>query len=120
MRLALFSQKDFDPVCQEVGCHAALKMPVCEYGLSWYITHNKLYHFFQENTIKNLTDRLESTHRELQLLKDKFSDQMAALWIRTNFTTGQLNRLKIVWVTVNTTAEKTSNLTAKVRSVFRL
>ena len=74
--------------------------------------------FFQENKIKNLTDRLESTQHELQSLEGKFASQMAALWITTNSSTVQLNRLKNVWITVNTTAEKTSNLTSKVRDVL--
>ena len=39
---------------------------------------------------------------------------MAGLWKTTNSTTVQLNKLESVWIVVNATAEKTSNLTHKV------
>lgn len=74
----------------------------------------------KENQIINLTDSLESTRRELQLLKDQLATQMVA--VRTalsNSTTVQLNRLKTVWIAANATAEKTSNLTAKVAQEFK-
>ena len=99
-------------------------MPVFKYGpqrsIAGRVTYNKryLFFFFQDNRIKNLTYRLKSTQDELKSLKDQLATQMVALWNTTISTTVQLNRLKGVWIAVNTTAEKTSNLTAKVGYVF--
>jgi len=75
--------------------------------------------FSQEKKLKNLTDHLESIQRELKSLRVQLSGQMTGLWKTTNSTTVQLNKLESVWVVVNATAEKTSNLTHKIGQEFK-
>lgn len=63
-----------------------------------------------EKKIQDLTERLETTQRELKTLKTQFDGQEAA---NSTFCVRE-NDLKYLWMAVNSTAEKTSNLSSKV------
>ena len=63
-----------------------------------------------EKKVQDLTERLETTQRELKTLKTQFDGQMAA----NSTLRVQENDLKYVWMAINSTAEKTSNLSSKV------
>ena len=63
-----------------------------------------------EKKVQDLTERLETTQRELKILKTQLDGQMAA----NSTLRVQENDLKYVWMTINSTAEKTSNLSNKV------
>ena len=60
--------------------------------------------------MQDLTESLETTQRDLKSLKTQLDGQLAAK--STRYV--QENDLKYVWMAINSTAEKTSNLSSKV------
>ncbi|CAH3140962.1 unnamed protein product [Porites lobata] len=68
----------------------------------------------QDKHVKNLTDSLASTQLELESLKAQLSWHVTGLWNTTNSTKTQLNHLKGVWIRVNATSKRISNLTKEV------
>ena len=63
-----------------------------------------------EKKVQDLTESLETTQSELNTLKTRSDGQMAA----NSTLRVQGNDLKCVWMAINSTAEKTSNLSKKV------
>ena len=69
----------------------------------------------QERKVQNLTERLESTHREITSLKSQIDGQM-----RNNASTALGNELENLRMLINSTAETTSYLIVKVPSSYHL
>ncbi|KAM7443722.1 hypothetical protein ABFA07_007604 [Porites harrisoni] len=72
----------------------------------------------QDKQVKNLTERLASTRLELESLKAQLSWHVTRLWNTTNSTRTQLNHLEGVWIIVNASSARISNLTKKTDDGF--